>query len=113
MPHWVRPDDEPVRGQQGNCQPPYGHFSAGRTGQACGVRWNGQISVRSALARLPAILRVLPRRQRRRAGRQSSDRLDWFGREDDRTLWPTGFANAAQRKKKQRGGGGRKGQSEE
>ncbi len=36
---------------------------------------------RSALPRLRAVLRVLPRRYRPRRGRRSSDRLDWLGRE--------------------------------
>ena len=44
------------------------------------LRRRREVPVRSALARPPPLLRVLPRRQRRRHRRQPSDRLDRNGR---------------------------------
>ncbi len=43
---------------------------------AAGLWWHGKVPVRSPLARPHSLLRILPRRQRCRAGRQPSDRLD-------------------------------------
>ena len=44
--------------------------------KAAGLRRNPEVQGRPALARPRALLRVLPRRQRRRARRESPDRLD-------------------------------------
>src|SRR6476661_8450952 len=79
-----------------------------REGQACGVRRNGQVPVGSALARLSSILRVFPRRQRRRPRCQPSDRLDRPGREDDRALRQV-RSETASSGRKTRGTCGRKG----
>ena len=56
------------------------HFPA-RCGRPPPGLWrNREIPDRSALARLPAVLRIFSRRQRRRARRESSDRLDRYRR---------------------------------
>ena len=53
------------------------------------VLWRSrEIPDRSALARLPAVLRVFPRRQRRGHRRQPPDRMDRGGGETDRNIWP-------------------------
>ena len=84
MPHRLRPADEPVPGGRGD-RAPAGRTSSckdkdGRRPVYGGAR---EVPGRSALARLPAVLRVLPRRQRRRPRRQPPDRLDGNRRPDD------------------------------
>src|SRR5581483_6109096 len=49
-------------------------------------RRHDEVPDRSALARLPAVQRVLPRRQRRRPRRKPPDRLDRPRREPDRRM---------------------------
>ena len=51
-------------------------FLQGQGRPAPGLRRHPEVPGRPALARLPAVLRVLPRRQRGRARRQPPDRLD-------------------------------------
>ena len=51
-------------------------FTARRAWPAARLRRHGEVPDRSPLARSHPLLRILPRRQRRRAGRQPSDRLD-------------------------------------
>ena len=53
-----------------------------------------EVPDRSALARSHPLLRILPRRQRRRAGRQPPDRMDRARGQDDPALRPAGFARA-------------------
>ena len=53
-----------------------GIFTPRRARPASRLRRHGKVPVRSSLARPHPLLRVLPRRQRRRARRQPSDRLD-------------------------------------
>ena len=52
------------------------HLPARRGRAAAGVRRHGEVPGRSALARLPPVLRVLPRRQRRGPRREPPDGLD-------------------------------------
>ena len=63
--------------------PPGRHLPERQRRQAAGLRRDAEVPGRSALARSPAVLRVLPRRQRRRSRRQPSDRLDRHRRADD------------------------------
>ena len=51
-------------------------FLEGRARPASGLRRDREVPGRPALARLRPVLRVLPRRQRGRPGRQPPDRLD-------------------------------------
>ena len=76
VPDRLGPDDEPLRSEQGAREPSRPHLPARREGPPAGVRRRGEVPDRSALARLHPVLRVLPRRQRRRARREPSDRLD-------------------------------------
>ena len=57
-------------------RPADAHVPRRRAGAPAGVRGHREVPDRSALARPAAVPRVLPRRQRRRPGRQSPDRLD-------------------------------------
>ena len=63
-----------------------GLFTRGADGTPPHLRRHGEVPARPALARLPALQRVLPRRQRRRAGREPSNRMDGTGREPDRRM---------------------------
>src|SRR6185436_17331479 len=60
-----------------------GHLPAQRARRAPGLRRLAHVPGRSALARSHPLLRVLPRRQRRGARRQPSDRLDRHRRAPD------------------------------
>ena len=80
VPHRVRQADDALRGGQRDLQSPAGHLPARWGRPASGVRRYGKIPERSAVARLHSVLRVFPRRQRRRSGRQSPDRVDRLGR---------------------------------
>ena len=64
------------------CAPAGEHLPEGPGRPAPGLRRRRQVPGRPALARLPAVLRVLPRRQRGRPGRQPPDRLDRHHRPD-------------------------------
>ena len=75
-PDRIGPPDEPVRGGPGDRHAADPHLPARRARPPSGVRRHGDLPDRSALAGSPALLRVLPRRQRRRPRRQPSDRLD-------------------------------------
>ena len=57
-------------------------FLQGRGRPAAGLRRHAEVPGRPALARLPAVLRVLPRRQRGRPRGQPPDRLDRDHRPD-------------------------------
>ena len=76
MPHGVRQDDESLRGGQGDRRSAHRDIYSRRARPATRLRRHGEVPVRSALARPHPLLRVLPRRQRRRARRKPPDRLD-------------------------------------
>ena len=57
---------------------------------AAGLWRHGEVPVRPALARPPPVLRILPRRQRRGAGRQPPDRLDRACGQEHPALRPPG-----------------------
>ncbi len=86
MPDRVGQDDEPVRGEPGDRQPADQHLHPRRPGPAPGLRRHADVPDRPPLARLHQLLRVLSCRQRRRVGRQSSDRLDRARRHADRVV---------------------------
>ena len=69
-----------VRGGAGDRPPADGHVPARCQWAAAGLRRDGQVPGRSALARPDPVLRVLPRRQRRGARRQPPDGMDRSGR---------------------------------
>ncbi len=81
--HRVRTPHEPVPGRRRAVTAPVRNLPERRPGPAAGLRRRAQVSGGSALARSAAVLRVLPRRQRRRAGRQPSDRLVRCRRQSD------------------------------
>src|SRR5262245_34318692 len=83
MPDGFGSDDEPLRRDHGDLTAPHPNFPEGRTGATARLWRQREIPDRSALARLRAVLRVLPRRQRCRAWRQPSDRLDRAGGKTD------------------------------
>ena len=95
MPHGVREDDEPLRGEQGDRRPAEPDLPARRAWPAARLRRQREVPDRSPLARSHPLLRILPRRQRRRARRQPSDRLDravakiiqLFGLVDAKRFW--------------------------
>ena len=76
VPHGVGQPDDPVRGGQGDLRSPREHLSHRRVRTAAGVRRHREVPDGRTLARSGAVLRVLPRRQRRRARRLAPDRLD-------------------------------------
>ena len=76
MPDRLGQLDEPVRGCPRNRQSADPHLSARRNRPAAGVRRGREISERPPLAGPFAVLRILPRRQRRRHRRQPSDGMD-------------------------------------
>ena len=55
-------------------------FVRDANGRRAGVRRHGEVPAGPALARLHSVLRILPRRQRRRPRRQPPDRMDRAGR---------------------------------
>ena len=77
VPDRLRPADEPLRGGAGDRRPA-ARASSCATSTARRPVFGGdrRFPARSALARSPPVLRVLPRRQRRRPRRQPPDRLD-------------------------------------
>src|SRR5271165_1395073 len=78
------------------------HLPPRRSGAATGVWRIREIPDRSALARLPPVLRVFPRRQWRGHRRQPSDGVDRGRGETDRTLRA---ARCRQRPGRREGGG--------
>ncbi len=108
-------DDEPLRGRQGDRRPAQPDLPARRTRPAPRLRRHGEVPDRSPLARSPPLLRVLPRRQRRRAGRQPPDRLDRARGQDHPAVRAPGFqagaggGQAGRVHKGARGAGGQKG----
>src|SRR5882757_2032060 len=87
MPNQLRQGMRFVAGRRGDFAPPGAHFPArrGRTPPSC--RGNRGFSERSTLEGPDSVLRVFPRRQRRRHRRKSSDRLDWPGGQAHPTKW--------------------------
>ena len=90
VPDRIRQSDEPLRGCARDRTSSDPHLSARPIRQAAGLRRSGEISDGSSLERLFAFLRILPWGQRRGLGRQSPDRMDWHGRNFDRSLQPAG-----------------------
>jgi len=78
--------NEPVSGRRGNLTAAGKHLPQGQGRPASGLRRDREVPKRSALARLPPVLRVLPRRQRGWSGRQPSDRLDGRHRPNDASV---------------------------
>ena len=76
VPDRVRDDDEPVRSRQGDFRSPDADLPARWQRTPAGVRGHREVPERSPLARPDPVLRVLPRRQRRGARRESPDRMD-------------------------------------
>ena len=74
-----------------------GTFTRDEQRPSPGLRRHREVPDRSALARLHPLPRVLPRRQRRRVGRQSPDRLDRARRHAHRALRIRGFEACAGR----------------
>ena len=87
MPDRVRQDDEPVRGEQGDLRPAHADLPARWQRAAAGLRRHGEVPGRSPLAGPHPVLRVLPRRQRRGARRESSDRMDRTRGQVHPALW--------------------------
>jgi len=75
---------------RGNFQSPCSYLLAGRERPATGLRRHGEVPERSSLARPHPLLRILPRRQRRRTRRQPSDRLDRARGQDHPAVRPAG-----------------------
>ena len=80
VPDRLGPDDEPLRGHAGAGAPADPDLPARRAGRPPGSRQRPQVPGRSPLARPDPVLRVLPRRQRRRPRGQPPDGLDGAGR---------------------------------
>ena len=74
--HGLRAADDPVPGRRGDHAPAGQCLPAGQGWPACGLWGDPEVSGGPALARLPPVLRVLPRRQRGRARREPPDRMD-------------------------------------
>src|SRR5262245_32400286 len=85
MPNRVGKDDELVGGQPGVVAAVDQTLPAWRRWAQARIRRCRKISARRKLARPDSLLRILPRRQRRGAWRQSSNRLDWAGGQVDST----------------------------
>ena len=90
MPYRFREDDEPLRGEQRDRRPAHPDIHPRRAWPAARLWRHGEVPERSPLARSHPLLRVLPRRQRCRAGRQPSDRLDRAGGQIDPALRASG-----------------------
>ena len=72
-------DDDARRGRGRDLAPPVAHLPARRRRATAGVRRRGALPGGSALARLRALPRILPRRHRARRRGQPSDRMDRTG----------------------------------
>ena len=75
---------------KGDRQSAHHHLHLRRTGPTTRLWRHGEIPDRSALARLHALLRILPRRQRGRTRREPSDRLDRGCGEAHPDVWHVG-----------------------
>ena len=82
--------DEPVRGRTGDRRSARPDLPAGRKRPSTRLRRYREVPVRSSLARPDPVLRILPRRQRRRARGKPSDRLDRPRGQDHSVVWPAG-----------------------
>ncbi len=82
----VGPPDESVRGGAGSCHEVDQHFPARRARSPSRLRRREDLPDQSGLAGSPALLRVLPRRQRCRPRREPSNRLDRARRGTHRAL---------------------------
>ena len=80
------PVHDAVRSGEGDRPAAREHVPARRERTASGVRRNREVPERPALARPDPVLRVLPRRQRRRARREPSDGMDRAHRPAARSL---------------------------
>ncbi len=81
VPDRLRRDDESVGGGGGTLAPPLAHLPARRGRAAPRLRRRREVPARPALARPPALPRILPRRRRRGTRSQPPDRLDGPRRE--------------------------------
>ena len=79
-----------VRRRAGDLEAARGHVPARRERTPPGLRRLGDVPGRSPLAGPDSLLRVLPRRERRRARRQPPERVDRPGRRAPRPLRPRG-----------------------
>ena len=102
MPDGLRQDDESLRGRQGHRRPTRGDLPQGRVRATAGLRRHEDVPGGPALARLPPLLRVFPRRQRRGPGRQPPDGMDGRGRVADSALWHARRGNAARGRQERR-----------
>src|SRR3954451_5594391 len=84
VPDRLRETDEPVRGGARDRPAANLYFPARRRWAPAGLWGNREVPKRSALARLPAVLRILPRRQWRWNWRQPPNRMDRCCRHSDR-----------------------------
>ncbi len=82
MPDGLGSADDSAPGRRGTRSPVDGHLPEGRGWPATRLRRNAQVPGRPALARLPVLPRIFPRRQRRGPGREPPDRLDGSHRKD-------------------------------
>ncbi|MFA1627634.1 hypothetical protein ACDY96_34390 [Rhizobium mongolense] len=86
MSHALRPSHEPLPGRRRTHAPLVGHLPAGTGQDKARVRRSCKVPGRPLLARLSAVLRILPRRQRRRAWRKPPDGLDRVHRSGDASV---------------------------
>jgi len=76
VPHRLRGPDDALRGRAGDLAPSRHDLPQGRRRPSPGVRRNPQVPGGPALARPDPLLRVLPRRRRRRPRGEPPDRMD-------------------------------------
>ena len=107
MPDRLGAPHDSVRSGAGDRAPADQHFPARRQRPAAGLRRNGPVPGRSALARPHPVLRVLPRRQRRRPRRQSPDGMDLPDRPPAGPVRPGRRQSPARGRARQRAGPGR------
>ena len=79
VPDGIRNDDVPLRGGPRARQSAHRHLPARSRRSPPGLRGHDDVPGRPALARPHPVLRVLPRRQRRRSGRLAPDGMDRRG----------------------------------
>ena len=80
MSHRFGAAHDAVRGGAGDRPPADRHVSTRCRGAAAGLRWDGEVPGRSALARPDPLLRIFPRRQRRGPWGEPPDGMDGSGR---------------------------------
>ena len=97
VPDGLRPRDEPVRGGRGAGPQARHDVHPRRSRTTSGVRRCRAVPGGPDLGGQPAVLRVLPRRQRRRDRRLPPDRLDRRGRPHHRSSSPTRSGPSSQR----------------